>query len=232
MARTRHFMGWLRELRVGPHAATSIRWFLAGSIGLDTVTRRSRVGDTINDLQLITNFGPFDPETADAFLDALGKSYRLELTPEIKEYIRRRVGWLIPYHLQVLFSELRAHCDDGRVPASVQAVDQAYETLLSPAKRNTFDFWEQRLARELGSPEDRYAMALVNAAAREDYGVTRNAMSHLLAAMISDLDERDRQLHFLLDVLQSDGYLARDGERFRFQSSLLREFWLRRVIGE
>jgi uncharacterized protein len=231
MSRTRHFLGWLRELRVGPHAATSVRWFLAGSIGLDTVTRRSQVGDTINDLHLITNFGPFDKETADAFLAELDRSYRLKLTAEIKQYMCRRVGWLIPYHLQVLFSELRAYCDDKRVPASTEAVDHAYETLLSPAKRNTFDFWEQRLSRELGSPEGKQAMVLVNAAAREELGVTRVAMAQVLATVISDLDARDRQLHFLLDVLQSDGYLVSDGDRFRFRSSLLREFWVRRVIG-
>jgi hypothetical protein len=31
-------------------------------------------------------------------------------------------------------------------------------------------------------------------------------------------------------VLQSDGYLVLDGERFRFRSALLRDFWVRRIL--
>jgi hypothetical protein len=232
MARARQFLAWLRELRVGPNAARSIRWFLAGSVGLDTVTRRAQIGDTINDLYSVTNFGPFSESVADDFLGVLAHSYQMELGPDVKSHIRKRVGWLIPYHLQILFAELRSHCHDAGVGPDTVAVDQAYEVLLSPAKRNLFDFWEQRLIKELGSPEDKFAVALTNAAARDERGATRTTLEQVLAVHISDLDERDRQLHFLLDVLQSDGYLVMDGDRYRFRSSLLREFWLRRVAGE
>jgi hypothetical protein len=231
-ARARQFLAWLRELRVGPTSTSSIRWLLAGSIGLDTVTRRAQIGDTINDLYPVTNFGPFTPPIADEFLTELGRSYNMDLPHEVKTHVCQRVGWLIPYHLQILFAELRTHCDDRRVAPSIAAVDQAYESLLSPAKRNLFDFWEQRLTRELGPPEDKLALAVVNAAAHDRDGATRATLEQVLATKIKDLDERDQQLHFLLDVLQSDGYLIEDGDRYRFRSSLLREFWLRRVAGE
>jgi hypothetical protein len=232
MARVRHFLGWLRELRVGPNAASGLRWFLAGSIGLDTVTRRAQVGDTINDLHSITNFGPFSESTADAFLDELARSYNMDLSGDIKHHMRDRVGWLIPYHLQILFAELRTHCHDHHVAATIEAVDQSYEALLVPAKRNVFDFWEQRLAKELGSPEDKLAICIVNAAALDVRGATRTTLEQILSNQISNTDERDQRLQFLLDVLQSDGYLVIDEDRYCFRSSLLREFWLRRVIGD
>ena len=54
----------------------------------------------------------------------------------------------------------------------------------------------------------------------------------VLSQHIADAGQRDEQLRYLLDVLQSDGYLVAEGERFRFRSSLLREFWLRRVVGD
>jgi hypothetical protein len=44
-----------------------------------------------------------------------------------------------------------------------------------------------------------------------------------------DPAQRDDKLRYLLDVLQADGYLVEAGGRFLFRSSLLRDFWLRRV---
>ena len=232
MARARHFLAWMRELRVGPTSARSIRWFLAGSIGLDTVTRKAQIGDTINDLYSLTGFGPFTETVAHDFLIELGRSYNMELSPDVRKHICDRVGWLIPYHLQILFAELRSYCDDQRTKPTTAVVDQAHEALLSPAKRNLFDFWEQRLTRELGAPDDKLALALVNAAAQDERGATRSTMEQVLATRVLNLDERDSQLHFLLDVLQSDGYLTIDCDRYRFRSSLLREFWVRRIAGE
>jgi hypothetical protein len=146
--------------------------------------------------------------------------------------MRHRVGWLIPYHLQVLFAELRAICHDHHVPPTVDVVDRAFETLLSPGRRSLFDFWVQRLTQELGTPDDKQALVLANAAAIDEHGATKDTLSQELFTRIADSDERERQLSFLLDVLQSDGYLVKDGNRYRFRSSLLREFWVRRVIGE
>lgn len=36
------------------------------------------------------------------------------------------------------------------------------------------------------------------------------------------------QLRYLLGVLQSDGYLVEVDGKYRFRSSMLRDFWLRR----
>lgn len=230
--RARRFLSWLRELRVGPMAANGVRWFIAGSIGLDTVTRRARLGDTINDLHIVTNLGAFGDLVADSFLGELSTSYNLPLTVEVRQHIKARVGWLIPYHLQVLFAELRGFCHDTGKFATVESVDRAYDVLLSPSKKNVFDFWVQRLARELGSPDDKQALALINAVAARPGGATNHTLKQVLAGFVIDLDERDRQFHFLLDVLLSDGYFILEEAHYRFRSPLLREFWVRRVIGD
>ncbi len=53
-------------------------------------------------------------------------------------------------------------------------------------------------------------------------------------AYLANSTERDDMLHWLLDVLLSDGYLTQQqvdgGSRYRFRSNLLREFWLRRFV--
>ena len=214
-----------------PRRSKRVRWLLAGSIGLDTVTKRMRFGDTINDLYLFTDFGAFTPEVADQLLDALGKTYDLPLSDPIKAHIRERTGWLIPYHLQLIFATLREHVDDRR-PKSKRVtttdVDAVYEQLLSPSKRSYFDHWEQRLHEELGPPDDRLAIELLDAVAKNPEGESAENLKLMLSKHFQNSAERDDRVRYLLDVLQADGYLVEIGGRFLFRSSLLRDFWPRR----
>jgi hypothetical protein len=230
-ARARTFLNWFRQLRQDPESSRRVRWLLAGSIGLDTVTQRLRLGDTINDLFLFNELGPFSPEIADAFLTELGKSYGIHLPSSVKAHVRSRLGWLIPYHLQIFFSKLRER-GDGKAAGRITTadVDAVYEALLTPAGKGYFDYWEQRLAEELGTPDDRQALDLLNAVAKNPDGEPLEILRSVLGARLSDPEQRDRQLRFLLDVLRSDGYLVLEGERYRFRSALLRDFWTRRIL--
>lgn len=216
--RARKFLNWFRALRQRSENK-AVRWFLAGSIGLDTVTRRMGFGDTINDLYVYTGFGPFDAATAHHFLCELGASYAMELGDDVRTRICERTGWLIPYHLQLCFSELRALCHD-RPPVAAD-VDAVYDHLLSASKKQYFDYWQQRLREELGAPDDAHAIALLNAIAIDPQGASRQT----LAAKVAD-DERRR---YLLDVLCSDGYIVEQDGLFIFRSSLLRDFWRRHI---
>lgn len=79
------------SIALGESAET--QWQALGealSAGLDSVTKRMRFGDTINDLYLFTDFGAFTPEVADQLLGALGKTYDLPLATEVKAHIRER----------------------------------------------------------------------------------------------------------------------------------------------
>jgi AAA+ ATPase superfamily predicted ATPase len=225
-ARARQFLSWFRGLRQRADLRGDLRWLLAGSIGLDTVTARLRAGDTINDLHLI-HLGAFDRETADRLLAELSESHSFPLEAGVREHILARVGWLIPFHLQLVFSELRGMCGVG--PATIEAVDEAFESLLGPAKKGYFDYWRQRLDEELGRPDGGYAIALLNAIARDSNGARRQTLSQVLAEAIGDVEARVEKLRYMLDVLESDGYLVSETGRYSFRSPLLREFWLRRV---
>ena len=222
--RARTFLNWFRNLRQGG-ASRRVRWFVAGSIGLDTVTRRLNLGDTINDFYLYTGFGAFDRGTAEQFLRELDLSYGLFLGEDVIAALCDRAGWLVPFHLQLMFAELRELCD-GRRPV-VADVGTVYERLLSPAKRGYFDYWEQRLHEELGAPDDDYAIRLLGVIAADDAGVTMQTLQSALSKRIRAAHERDARLRYLLDVLCSDGYIVAHEGRHRFQSALLREFWRR-----
>lgn len=224
--RARTFLNWFRQLRLDPSANKRVRWLLAGSIGLDTVTQRFRLGDTINDLFLFNELGAFSPKIADELLTELGQTYHLRLSTEVKERIRAKVGWLIPFHLQLFFSKLR----ERREKPSVAEVDAVYEDLMKPVNKGYFDYWEQRLTEELGAPEDGHAKALLNAVAKNPEGEPLSVLQTVLGARVPEVEQRDRMLRYLIDVLESDGYWVLDGGRYRFRSSMLRDFWVRRIL--
>lgn len=225
--RARRFLTWFRGLRQRAAADGGLRWLLAGSIGLDTVAARLNLGDTINDLRIF-HLGPFSQEVADALLQELAATYELPLAEEVRGHILRRVGWTIPFYLQLIFSELRGRCNGVR-PA-IHNVDAVFDDLLRPAKKAYFDYWRQRLAEELGKPDAGYALALLNAVAVDENGASRSSLSQVLGQLVRNSEQRKEKLHYLLDVLESDGYIVDSGQRFLFRSPLLREFWVRRVL--
>ena len=226
--RARRFLTWFRGLRQRSGGNGTMRWLLAGSIGLDTVASRLNLGDTINDLHIV-HLGAFEPLEAEAMLEELAARYKFPLPEEVRDHALRRIGWPIPYYLQLVFSELHGCCRSGAT-ASIDRVDLAFESLLRPSRKAYFDYWRQRLKDELGTPEAGYALDLLNAVAVDEKGASRTALSQRLSKSIPDAGPRQEMLHYLLDVLESDGYIVPEGRRFRFRSPLLREYWVRRVV--
>lgn len=219
-ARIREFLYWLRRLRQN---YLHVRWMLAGSIGLDTVASRLNIADSINDLRIET-LGAFDESTSNALLIALASRYQVELDEPVRAHILTRVGWLIPYYLQLVFNKLR----DWKHPRKCD-VDKAVDMLLDSHHKGVFDYWRQRLRDELGRPDADYAQGLLHRACHTPAGIRRTVFQQALAALISDADAREDKLRYLLDVLENDGYLVEEEKRWRFRSPLLREYWSRRV---
>lgn len=225
LARAKNFLYWMRGLRTGEVSSDQLRWLIAGSIGLDAVTRRLNLGDTISDLAPFEDFGPFSPEVADQLLGGLSVTYSITIPGEVKEHIRGRIGWLIPFYLQLIFQEIRSLCPRSGI-VSVEQVDDAYEILLT--RRNRFDWWEQRLNDELGKPDNSHALEILNAISQNPNGESGSNLKQLMSRRIQNPDERDAKLRYLLEVLRSDGYLVRDEGRYRFRSPLLRDYWTRK----
>lgn len=219
-ARVREFLYWLRRLR---QDYPQVRWMLAGSIGLDTVASRLNIADSINDLRLET-LGAFDEPTAHALLQELSEAYSVRLDDAVRSHILARVGWLVPYYLQLVFDQLR----DCKTPGTAD-VDNAIYTLLDAHHKGLFDFWRQRLRDEMGRPDADHAAALLHPASRAPEGVRRSIFKQALTAAIPDADAREDKVRYLLDVLENDGYLVEEDKLWRFRSPLLREYWSRRV---
>ena len=139
----------------------------------------------------------------------------------------RRVGKTSLMYRLATEAEARKVDDQGHDPSS-DDVDEVFAALLSPAKRSYFDYWSQRLGDELGTPDAERAHEILTACASDPSGVDEATVQQLLVAHVPDERRRTELRRYLLDVLQSDGYLIQDdGRRYRFHSELLLQVWLR-----
>ncbi|MBK8251767.1 MAG: hypothetical protein IPK82_03760 [Polyangiaceae bacterium] len=223
--RARTFLHWFRELRQTPEFIGTVRWLVTGSIGLDNIARRMGLTRTINDFYMFNDLGAFTEEHARTFLGVLSESVNLPMDePTMKRFLER-VGWLIPFHLQVLFSALLDERGQGKAMAP-ELVDVVYKRLVD--RGHYFDHWVERQREELQAPDDQHAIHLLTAAARPPEGALHSTLEVVLGHQIADVDARDQKLRYLLDVLQSDGYLVTAEGRYRFRSPMLRDFWLHR----
>ncbi len=227
--RAREFLEWWRALRQrATEDVETAHWILAGSIGLDTVAARHGMSAAINDLHT-QRLGPFARADARAFIRALCTAESLALDDPTIDHLLDRVGWLIPFHLQLVFSKLRERARAGRTAArGPDEVEAAIEETLT--ERKDFASWDERLADELGEEHARRARLVLASCARDPKGALTSTLGAALAKDVRHEVERARELRFVLDVLETDGYLVRDGKRWRFASPLLRAFWLRRYV--
>ena len=217
--RAERFLLWLKRLREQYQA----RWFFAGSIGLDSVARRLNLSGTIHDLQPI-ELGEFSQEQARDYLTARARFYRWQLTPETMQAILNAVEWPIPFHLNLVFEELRALVSAGRGDPSPVLVEAALNGLISHG-RTHFDHWDERLKKMLDSRFPQYCEMILGLACYEIEGVKIETLDLRLSKEVSDDRERAEVLRQLLDLLTSDGYLVHSQDMVRFRSALLRRYW-------
>jgi hypothetical protein len=134
------------------------------------------------------------------------------------------VDWPIPYHLQLLFGELREQSPNPE--ATVQDVDEAFSRLLGPNRRTYFEHWVERLGKLPSHEEKDLAKALLAAMAKDPNGLSYEAIQQVRHKTARFFDELK-----LLSDLADEGYVTETagstGKRWRFASSLLQAWWLK-----
>lgn len=224
-ARASTFLYQLRRLaRNHPR----IRWLLTGSIGLDTIARRGGFEGALVDLEIFP-LRPFSEETAASFLQLVAQREHRSFSGTATARAFARLGWLSPYYLEKL-GEVAIGTAEPGVEITPEVVDRAADALLTLEHRTYWSVWREHLDKNFLDPERTYLHKILARLAQSEAGES----SDLLLAFMSapqgpSLDAQE--LQSLLDTLEYDGYITRDGDdpRFRFRMSLLREWWLRHV---
>ena len=206
----RTFLNQFRAMR----SATSQKcsWLICSSVGVRNFTTQHNLSDTINDVADF-ELGAFSDEEATKFVTILADSIGIEVNDRIKRYILDKIGWNIPFFIQLLLSRLPAG-ETTKVD-----VDEAYGHLL---QTGSFDTWHERLNIEYGNNKDVAKLILKYLCVAVD-GKTRDEIYNHIYAKIPSFE--NDVMGLLLRALMTDGYLVKGGEQYKFRSPLLRDYW-------
>jgi hypothetical protein len=222
--RAHAFLSWFRSFRQGrPERSDDVRWLLAGSIGLAPLARRQGWSALINDLQPFT-IDALEPALAADLLNGLCTRHRLPLDIATRTTALARVGWPIPFFLQLLVAELR---ELPAGPIDAAGVEQAFQNLLGTASSKHFAPWWERLGKELGATDASAARTILACCAEDPLGAALGTIVARSSNHWAEAEHEERRSS-LLETLEHDGYLLSTGGRWRFRSPLLREAWLAR----
>ena len=211
---------WLRTLRQDPDLAGRVSFLVGGSISLSTVLRRYNLSGLINDFSIFT-IDPWTSETARSFLEQLGTDSEFRLaTPSIGK-ILALLGEAVPYHVQLLFQEVRQICGGDTTKINDDLIERAfYERLVGPAGSPHLDQQAQRLEHVLAENEVVTARQILDRVSKSEGGTERSSLSDLAPTQSDRLAD-------IVQLLLDDGYLVAEDGNLCFRSNFVREYWRR-----
>ena len=154
-----------------------------------------------------------------------GQNYQWALTADTVEAVITAVEWTIPFHLNLVFEELRAVVVEQQRSPSPQLVEFALQRLIAHG-RTHFDHWDERLAKMLDGRTREHCEIILGLVCRDPRGVALDTVDLRMNREILDARARTETIRLLVDLLTSDGYLVRQDDLLRFRSALLRRYWL------
>ena len=242
------FLSWLRKN--GQAHQGRVCMILSGSVSLEPILQQAGLSAHAN-IFAPFDLKPWDRETAMACLGALGETYRIDLSPDVRQEMCRRLRCQVPHHVQRFFDTLHEDLRrSGRRSASLEDVGRVYEReMLGIRGQMDLSHYEDRLRMVLGVDGYRVAIEMLTEAANNRgrlpgdaiprYGESLADEARVRREVRRGLDPEVRQRESLageamadpplvedvLHVLEHDGYLAMQGDSYRFVSGLLEDWW-------
>lgn len=212
------------QLRGIQLANPSVRWLFTGSIGLDVVAERFRLGGAFVDLERFI-LEPFTEDEARSFLrdetTQVAFNHRFRASDEDFDYIFGELGWLAPYYLKLVGNEVRpsGSQEDGVLTATRDDFKVAIDRLLEPSRKADFAVWKEHVDKNLPQPDRKIARKLLSK-------LSQGADGETLDTLIANFHpEKARQVRTVLDILRNDGLVQKVAERYCFRSGLIRRYW-------
>jgi len=220
------FMSWLRDN--GQRHKGKITMLISGSIGLEPVLNQAGLSATLN------TFAPFElkpwgTSTAVDCLESLAAEYGIIFKESAAQSVAKRLGYCIPHHVQMFFSNIYDRCvRKGVFEFSSDQVEEIYQMdMLGIHGHVELTHYEERL--KLVLPIESYALALEMLTETSIVGyLTRDvlaAFEKYYDFLPKTLIETEKEI---LQVLLHDGYLQMSSEGYVFVSPLLKDWWAKR----
>lgn len=216
------FLNWLRSLR--QLKESKIRWIFCSSIGIENFLSIYSLSNTMNDV----NSFPLDELKGNEpkeLIQALCESKNIDISEEQIDYIIEKLGWTLPYFIQILFAEIYSSIRINDDAMSTNLIDKAYSNLINQKHFNT---WDERL-KEYSELEEPIRIILKRLCQIPE-GARRPNLHTILNVKIENSDESDEVLSKILRILINDGYILEQDRIYGFRSPLLRDFWYNRYV--
>ena len=216
------FLSWLRKN--GQEHQRRVCLILSGSVGLEPILQQAGLSAHANIFSPF-DLKPWDEETASACLAALAGTYGIDLPLTVRQDMCRRLRCQIPHHVQQFFDNLHEDLRRAnRREASLEDVKRVYITeMLGVRGQMDLEHYESRLRMVLGDKGYLATLDILTEAA-VNYGLLHSdAIDQYYEYFQADavpVSTKD-----ILSVLEHDGYLARQGDNYRFVSGLLEAWW-------
>ena len=220
------FLSWLRKN--GQMHRSRICMILSGSVSLEPILQQAGLSAHANIFSPF-NLKPWDRETAMACLGALGETYRLDLPQAVRQDMCRRLRCQIPHHVQRFFDTLHEDLRRaGQRSASLEDVERVYDNeMLGIRGQMDLEHYESRLRMVLGLEGYRAALEMLTEAAVNGGRLRGDAIGRHRESLAAEagVGADPLPIEDVLHVLEHDGYLARQGDGYRFVSGLLEDWW-------
>ena len=220
------FLSWLRKN--GQAHRDRICMILSGSVSLEPILQQAGLSAHANIFSPF-DLKPWDRETAMDCLGALGETYGLVLPQAVRQDMCRRLRCQIPHHVQRFFDTLHEDLRRaGQRSASLEDVERVYDNeMLGIRGQMDLEHYEGRLRMVLGDEGYRAALEMLTEAAVNDGRLRGDAIGRHRESLAAEAGAgADPPLiEDVLHVLEHDGYLARQGDGYRFVSGLLEDWW-------
>lgn len=207
------FLRSLRRLRQGDNPVPVV---LAGSIGLHHVVPGTQ---TINDLWRV-EIGPLAEREARELVDRLLAGIEFDAPPEVQAALVTLTSG-IPYYVHALTDRLRMVPEAA--PVTAATIDDLLGELIASNALHTRHYVD-RITDYYG-PQAKVVRAALDRFATATHLLTVDQLRDtLLIADVPDVPDRDGLLD-LVDRLELDHYLVREGAGNRMSSPLLARIW-------
>ena len=222
------FLGWLRKN--GQAHRNRVILILAGSVSLEPILAQAGLSAHAN-IYSPLDLKPWDAETAADCLAELAQTYGLDLPPDVRREMCRRLRCLIPHHVQQFFDNLHEDLRRaGRRAGTMEDVERVYTTeMLGVRGQMDLEHYEGRLRMVLGREGYLTALEILTEAAVGDGLLSDDTVGryreYLRGRSESEVEADPVPVDAVLRVLEHDGYLERHGDGYRFVSGLLEDWW-------
>jgi hypothetical protein len=216
------FLEWLRGFRQVSN--TKVRWIFCSSVGIENFASMHQLSKHLNDFKPFP-IGAFSKEETKDFIIRLDVDERVQFTEEYIQYILDKLGWCLPYFIQLLVEKINFlicvedHC------LSKDTIDEAYNRLVTEDHFNT---WDERLKEYYEFEEN--ARKILKLCAYPPAGKDREDLLNNLSVKKRNIEKTEAVLTKSLKMLKNDGYLIEYEGKYIFRSPLLRDFWYNTFI--